>query len=272
MILFESRYLYWETNMPTKMLPSRQHIAQVVRTLRRERAWTQAELAKKLDISQGSLSQIESSRGSFSAEQLLLILKLFNVAPDRFADDLPDRGAQLQNNLARLGARHLYESDDVVPSVSVDAVNEVVGETLAEGDPRLVAALAPVLVSNIDRLPLPKLQLDLSRAGLERRVPWLCENVAQAIDSERKTAPPRPWVAQARRAALVIGVFLDAMKPPSQQLPFAWDPLDVAIRDMKTVIEVKEAASEISRKWHIITTLTPEDFARALRDARASHP
>ena len=255
----------------TEGLPSRQHIAEVVRTLRRDRSWTQADLASRLGISQGRLSQIESGGGSFSAEQLLLILKLFNVTPSRFADDLQDRGSQLQNTLARLGAHHLYESDQVRPSASFDDVNKIIGETLGEGDQCLVAALAPVMLSNIDRIPLPKLLLDLHR-GFERRLPWLCENVKEAINIELKTDPPRSWTKQARRAVVVIDLFLEAAPPPSKQLPVAWDALDAGILSMKTALELKATASEISRKWLIITSLTPEDFARALRDARAAHP
>jgi transcriptional regulator with XRE-family HTH domain len=253
-------------------LSSRERIADVVRTLRHERAWTQAELARKLGLSQPRLSQIESGGGSFSAEQFLLILKLFNVTPARFADGLQNRGPQLQNALARLGARHLYESDDALPGESVDNVSKLVGEVLSEGDPRLTAALAPVLVSNIDRVSLSKLQLDFSHAGFERRLPWLCENIVQAINSELKTNPPRTWSNQARRADWVLAQFFRATTPPSDQLPRDWDALDAGIRTMRTALEVQEAASDVSRKWRIITSLTPDDFARALRDARVSHP
>jgi hypothetical protein len=77
---------------------------------------------------------------------------------------------------------------------------------------------------------------------------------------------------QARRAVAVIELFLDATTPPSEQLPVAWDTLDVGILTVKTALQLKNAASDISRKWHIITSLKPDDFARALRDARASHP
>ena len=251
---------------------SRQCIAQVVRTLRRERAWTQAELAKSLGISQGRLSQIESGGGSFSAEQLLLILRLFNVTPARFADDIEDRGSQLQNALARLGAGHLYESDQVLPRDSVDDVSKIVGEALSEGDPRLTAALAPVLVSNIDRVSLSRLQLDFSRAGFERRLPWLCENIVQAIKSELKTNPPQAWSNQARRAEWVLEHFFRATTTPSARSSKDWDALDAGIRTVGTALEVRKAASKVSQKWRIITSLTPEDFARALRDARASHP
>lgn len=258
--------------MGTPRLPPRERIAEVVRGLRRERAWTQAELAKKLDISQGRLSQIESGGGSFSAEQLLLILKLFNVTPARFTDGLENPGSQLQNALARLGARHLYEGDDVLPAASSDDASKIVAEALTEGDPRLTAALAPVVVSNIDRIPLAKAQLDLARAGFERRLPWLCENLVEAIQSELKTRPPQSWAKEARRADLVLKLFLGSAAPPSEGALADWDALDSGIRTMKTALVVREAASEPSRKWRIITSLTPQDFARALRDARATHP
>jgi transcriptional regulator with XRE-family HTH domain len=253
-------------------LPSRKRIASVVHALRRERVWTQAELAGKLGISQGRLSQIENGSGSFSAEQLLLILKLFNVTPALFSDQLPDRDSQLQNALARLGAHHLHESDRVLPSVDVDDVGKIVSETLAAGEPRLTTALAPVLVSNIDRLPLARVHLDLCRAGFERRLPWLCQNIAQAIDTELKTDASRSWQKDARRVALVIELFLNAISPPADSAATAWDVLDANIRSKKTAGEVREAASEPSRRWHIITSLKPKDFAHALRAARVPHP
>jgi transcriptional regulator with XRE-family HTH domain len=258
-------------NVAADRLPSRERIAKVVRALRRERTWTQAELAGKLGISQGRLSQIESGGGSFSAEQLLAIFKLFNVTPARFADDLQSHGSQLQNALVRVGARHLYESDQVLPSSTGDDLQRIIGDTLSEGDPRLVTALGPVLVANIDRVPLSKVQLELSRAGFERRLPWLCENLGEAINTELKANPPRAWSKGARRADVVLKLFLAAASLPSERLPAEWDALDAGIRTMKTAVDVKNAASAISRRWRIITTLTPEDFARALRDARASH-
>jgi hypothetical protein len=70
---------------------------------------------------------------------------------------------------------------------------------------------------------------------------------------------------------LVLKLFLTAAAPPSDRPPAEWDALDAGIRTMKTAIDVQKAASAIARKWRIITSLTPEDFARALRDARASH-
>jgi transcriptional regulator with XRE-family HTH domain len=249
-------------------LPSRKRIATVVHSLRRERAWTQAELAGKLGLSQGRLSQIENGGGSFSAEQLLLILKLFNVTPSRFSDDPHDQESQLQNALARVGARHLYEIESVIPNAGVDDVGKIVSETLSTGDSRLTTALAPVLVSNIDRLPLTRVHLDLCRAGLDRRLPWLVQNLVEAIDIESKTDVPRSWLRDARRTTLVIDFFLSSIAPPAGSTAAAWDVLDASIRSKKTADEVREAASEPSRRWHIITSLKPEDFAQALRAAR----
>lgn len=87
-------------------------IAQRVRELRKERRWTQAHLAAELDISQGRLSDLERGNGSFSAEQLLRILRLFNAPITQFepAPSQTTTTAKLQNALARLGARHLREN------------------------------------------------------------------------------------------------------------------------------------------------------------------
>src|ERR1019366_7510455 len=127
------------------ILPARECIAKVVHGLRRGRAWSQAGLAGKLGISQGRLSQIENGGGSFSAEQLLAIFKLFNVTPSAFADETSDRDSQLQNSLARLGAHHLRENDRVLLGADADDVAKLIGSALTAGESRLTSALAPVL-------------------------------------------------------------------------------------------------------------------------------
>src|SRR5271154_2106763 len=98
-----------ERNDKEELRKARFTIAKSVRDLRKERRWTQAELAKRLDLSQARLSEVESGDGSFTAEQFLLLLKLFNVGTSRFAPNAGassghDREAQIQNALVRLGA------------------------------------------------------------------------------------------------------------------------------------------------------------------------
>src|SRR3989338_8398768 len=125
-------------------------IAAKIRDLRRQRRWTQARLAGLLGISQNRLSEIERGDGSFTAEQLVLVMSTFNLQLDYFSISRQKAGAELQNTLARLGAGHLRE--DLSPGAfeSAKRVDEVLLEALIAADsPRQVAAVAPVLVAQI---------------------------------------------------------------------------------------------------------------------------
>src|SRR6266850_6548601 len=105
-----------KVNHQGSLTKSRHEIADKVRELRRLRGWTQAELAKRLQLSQNRLSEIEHGDGSFTAEQFLLLLRLFNVAANDFVSDNRDRDLEIQNALARLGATQLQESAQILPS------------------------------------------------------------------------------------------------------------------------------------------------------------
>lgn len=260
-------------SVPDEKTPSRLRIGQGVRALRRERAWTQAELAEKLGLSQSRLSEIESGGGSFTAEQFLRILTLFNVTTSRFTGRGVDRAGQLQNAIARLGAHQLQEQNDLIPAEDLDEPMEVIRETLLEGEPRLLTALAPVLVSNIDAISLRKLYLDLGKVGLERRLGWVAENTLAAIRLAQQDWLPRSWSQSGRRAEVVLSTFLDATSAtvPVNGRPGHLDALDRRIRSKKTLEQVKGASSDISRKWAIVSALTVADFAESLRAASVSH-
>ena len=94
-----------EPDSPSLLRKLRGRVGDTVRELRRDRRWTQAELAGQLGLSQGRLSEIEGGKGSLTAEQFLLLLGLFNVGASRFWTAPADPEADLQNALARLGAR-----------------------------------------------------------------------------------------------------------------------------------------------------------------------
>ena len=174
--------------MPTRPISKlRASVADKVRRLRLVRHWTQAQLAKLLGLSQNRLSEIERGQGSFTAEQLLLILKTFNVPIDHFSTSKAPADLQLQNALARLGAAHLHESTDVLPTQNARTVGEVVRETLVGGQsPRNITALAPVIVLHINELNLRKLKAELAAAGFERSLGWVLENTLEAIRQERR--------------------------------------------------------------------------------------
>jgi transcriptional regulator with XRE-family HTH domain len=239
---------------------SRVYIARKVHELRKERRWTQAELCRPLHLSQSRLSEIERGDGSFTAEQFLTILKLFNVAASDFAPESLGQGSDLQNALARLGAFQLQESTSVLPSERLSNVGDVVREAIVASEfPRLITALGPVVIRNIDNINLKRLHLQLTETGLERRLAWLVENTLEAIRREIPGLSSVPW---RRLYSRVLGAEAQPSAAP--------DVLDAAIRSKRTLDEVAASSSPISRRWGIITTLQPEDFVEALRGARAA--
>lgn len=255
---------------------SRSEIARQVRELRKERHWTQAELARRLDLSQARLSEIENGDGSFSAEQFLLLLRLFNVGVHRFARSTKGsaeraREAQVQNALARLGAHHLHESQDALPGEGLEDAGRAVRETLLTAEsPRLIMALAPVLVANAEQINLNKLQFELAEAGLPRRLPWLVENVLNALDGLACASQSRGWARTCRRALVLLQNFLDALRAdPHLGSTGVPDMLDVNIRSRQSRDEIAASSSDISKTWRIVTSLQPKDFADALASAQA---
>ena len=264
------------SNTRSALEKSRATIAAKVRELRRERHWNQAELAGKLGLSQSRLCEIERGDGSFSAEQFLLILQLFNVSVGDFvAPSHRAQDAQIQNALARLGAGHLQESTDVLPSEQLEEVESVVREVLiAVESPRHVAALAPILVHHIDRLNLAKLDARFVEARLEPRLSWLIANTLEAVRHELAHVKARSWMGIYRRAEVILGSWLDFLTPADGSLrsdveskPF--DILDRDIRSKKSLEETRASSSDISRRWGIVSSLQPADFVEALRAARA---
>ena len=250
---------------------TRSIIANKVRKLRIDRNWTQAELAERLGLSQNRLSEIERGKGSFTAEQFLTILKLFNVSVTHFASERR-RSTELQNALARLGAGHLLENSEALPSDRLDEVADVVREVLFTADsPRQIASLAPVVVRNIDRVSLSKLRAQFSEAGVLRRLDWFIENTLEALKQELSQPLPKPWTQRYRRAEVVLSALPTLDLPPRGDVAGIPDVLDPNILSKKTLEEVNSKRSAISKRWGIATDLQPEDFVEALRASRAAN-
>jgi transcriptional regulator with XRE-family HTH domain len=244
-----------------------------VRALREERRWTQAELARHLGLSQSRLSEIERGAGSFTAEQFVAILRLFNVGIDAFTPGA-EPTAELQNALARLGATHLHENVQVIPAPRLDVVENAIRETIAHAaSPRLLTALAPVLVRNVDRIHLAAIATRLAELGLERRWAWILDNTLAALRGERGSDVPRRWALRYRRAEVSLVLFLDSVSDrlaePGRSRATR-DLLDPEIRTARTVAELEVSASEISKRWGIVTAIQPADFTAALRAARVT--
>lgn len=265
--------------MTSTLEKNRLTIARKVRELRRARKWTQAELAKKLQTSQGRLSELEKGAGSFTAEQLLVLLQIFNAPIGDFAGEPARPELQIQNALARLGAIHLQESLEVLPTAALANVHAAVKEALAERSPRILTALAPVLVRNADLLNPSRLLVELERTGLARRFGWLVENTLTAlarvpVGADREA---KQWSKIDRRAEATLGELLEfiahAALPAEHGRsgpPAPPDILDAAIRSKRSLDEVRRSSSPISQRWGIVTSLQVEDFLQALVAARAA--
>lgn len=234
-----------------------------VRELREARRWSQSALARELELSQPRLSQIERGQGSFSAEQLLRILELFNVGVDFFVPN-PRAGSPLQNALARHGARHLVASTTPVPA-RFDEPSEVVAEVLASPEsPRHLTALGPVLLRNVDRVSLGEVALRLAKLGRQSRLGWLLDNLSAALnDVVFVTAADR---RDARRLQTAIELFLPQLPRPSGDAPL--DLVDAEVRSAKTVARIEAKSSAEAKRWRIVTRLSPSEFAEALEANR----
>lgn len=250
-------------------MPEPQEIAQKVRSLRKSRGVSQGELARLLHASQSRLSEIEAGKGSFSAEQLIFILKYFNVPLSYFETTPADPGNAIQKALAHYGAAHLVEDRDLLPSERLEQLDTVIRETLLDaGSARWIAALAPVLVRNIDRLNLQKLHAQFLDYGLQNRFIWLLDNVAQAVREYLEEPLPRNQVIPLRRSLTALEAFQAWLNPrplEAQHLPE--DTLGPGILAPETRNEIRENSSELSRRWKILTPILVEDFKNALRES-----
>jgi transcriptional regulator with XRE-family HTH domain len=256
----------------TLLANSRKIIGAKLRELRTRRSWTQHELADRLALSQTHVSHIERGDASLTAEQFLEALKLFNVPASEFVVDGPDDPMQeLQNALARLGAPQLHVSDQRVPSERLSQAHDVAFETLVSGSPRLLAALAPMLVAQVDNLNVPRLSVELDRVSLRQRLYWVLENTIEAIQQESRSLTPvlaRRYRLASRRLALAMKL----AHGYEQMLEASFeDLLDSAIRSAQSITEIRRSSSAISKKWHIVTSLQPDDFAAALRASHAGN-
>ena len=250
---------------------ARTEIARKVRALREARRFTQGEISKGIGLSQGRFSEIERGQGSFTAEQFLELLKVFNVPVSHFSAEQKDPGSEIQNALARLGATHLHERAGILPSERFERAGDVVREVLVGADsPRHLTSLAPVLVRNIDRISLNKLQAQFLELGLEGRLGWLIENTLVAVRQGLKEALPRKQNTLYRRAELILGAHLAHIQSSGSEgggrgVP---DILDAQILSEKTLNEVQKTSSAISQRWGIATSLQPDDFLEALKASR----
>ncbi len=236
---------------------SSEAIGNKIRALRKARKWSQDELARKLELSQSRLSELERGEGSFTAEQFVEVLSLFNVTVRDFepAGSVRDSEDDIQQALARYGANYLVEPDTILPTEQLADLHELVASTLISPSPRLIAALTPVLITNIDRINLSRVSAQLAALGLQHRLAWVIDNSLHAISAPRWSA-----LRLIGRCTVVWTNFLTTAPRPDGTR----DVLDRTIRSTKTLEKVAASSSDISKRWGIVTAMTTADFVEAL--------
>lgn len=258
----------------------RLQITKKVRELRLKKGWSQAKLAELLELSQNRLSEIERGQGSFTAEHLVTILKTFNIPLDFFVKSEITGEEHLQNLLTRLGAGHLQESTNVLPTERIKNAMDTIREVIVSGkSPRLITALAPVIVQYAEPAMLNQLRYQLTDLGFFNRYAWLLENTLTAIARELSddSKLPKELKLQYRHASEVLqnllgfrGFNLSRFQPFLKNRKEIWG-IDEEIKSKETFREVQKASSKISKKWGIVTRLQPEDFVEALKHARKNY-
>jgi transcriptional regulator with XRE-family HTH domain len=249
--------------------PTRYFIGTKLRDLRKGRGLSQGELGKILGLSQSTLSEVELGQTSLSAEQFIQILKFFNVPASHFDPAPGDSGGAIQKALAAHGAHHLVEDPDLLPSENLTRVDAIVREALVSGEnPRALTALAPVIISNIGQINLPKLFVQFKEFGLENRYGWLIDNILGAIALTLKEAPPRKQALALSKAANVLQNHRDHVcaRETAHDILYE-DYLGLPIASPKTKNEVLRDRSEVSADWNILTTIQVQDFAKAIQES-----
>lgn len=265
---------------PIRQESLRAEIAKNVRDLRESRRMTQADLSERLGMSQGRFSVIERGQGSFSAEQLVEILRVFNVTVGQLVHEKAEVEASLHKALARLGATHLLEDARILPSEQLAEVESALREVLVAGQPsRQVTALAPVLILNVERVNLGKLWVEFKNYGLERRLAWLIDSTFEAVQAllpglSRKQATPLKKAERAfvlflhREGPRQIRRIPAAPLGPDKEWTLDLDVIGGPVITEKTLREIVAGSSEVARRWGVATDIQTEDFVEAVRAAR----
>ncbi len=246
---------------------------------------SQAFLARQLGVSQAWLSYVEKGEGSLTAEQLLEVLKIFNEVPQAFDLAKRDPEAEFQRALAQQGADHLSQDPRVLPSTLNQDVETTLREVLLDGrNPRQITAIAPVLARNHDKVDLKRLWARFVDYGLQNRLGWALENVAEALGAcasnlTSYNARPLRQAETALRNFLAVRVpltegwssALEAVGPGHASGP-GWEEalshLDVLggkAQSWKTVSNLWVAADPVSRRWGVVSNLQLQDFHDALK-------
>ena len=249
------------------------NIAFGLQKLRRERGLSQVELAKVLTVSQPTLSLIESGKGSLTAEQFLYLLQHYNLALDYFFAKKKEDNieAELQNALARFGAKHLRESILTSLSLRYRDVNELILAVLSSPlSSRHIAALAPVVLRQINTVLFGRLFTQLHELGQERRLFWFFEMLDTAFAlrwQDRLTTLQKRGYRLAMR--VITEEFELLLRQYQERHPSMEWRDDILVRGTTSSQSRNDSTTRdvIAKNWRIMTELKANDFYKSLVEA-----
>lgn len=248
----------------------RQAISDGIKKLRKERRLTQWELAKLLGLSQAHFSKIERGQGTISAEQLINLVQKYNLPLSYFTPpEKPSKYEEdpyLQNALAYLGANHLRPVPQVEVPKRLEFPEETILETLVASSPRLITALAPVIVKHCEKINFHRIAEKLRIHGIQNRLWWVIEGTYLALTERLKEAYLPTVLHQDYQKAFLL---LERKKADAvtAQEHLKEDELDEGLISARTVELVKKNNDKLAKRWGIVTRIKKEDFLRALKDA-----
>lgn len=256
----------------------RLEIVKKIRRLRQENKWTQNRLARLLGLSQNRLSEIERGRGSFTAEQFLLVLQTFSVPLRYFSSGhTVSEEKRLQNAISRLGAGPLQETRDLLPTEKLENAAAVIREVLtSSANPRQITSLAPVIVHQPSSLALNNLRLAFFGEGRINRLGWLFESVLKAVRNDLRANPntlSRKWKDRYHRTIVLLEHILQypgfAVRPLKNKPE---EPLEPGVlQSQEAFKEAKTSRDPTAKKWGVVTRIKTEDFVRSLRETRENN-
>lgn len=254
------------------------NIASGLQKLRQERNLSQVELAKVLTVSQPTLSLIESGKGSLTAEQFLHLLQRYNLGLEFFLPDSKQDNSEseLQNAVARFGAKHLRESASISLSSryrnAYDLIEMVLSSPISA---RYITALAPVVLRQIDHIDFNALFIFLER----RRLFWFLENIYAAFElrwndrwKDSFTTSQKQCYSRVKRTLkeqyeILISLYQEQYLELDPQSNWREEVLIRGTTSVRSRDTLKAKRDAIAQKWHILTDLTTGDFYDALVEA-----
>ena len=251
----------------------RAFIGKRLRDLRKSRGLSQGDIGKTLGIPQTTLSEIELGKASLTAEQLILVLKAFNVPVSHFDQSPGEVSGTIQKALVSHGASHLVDDHNLLPSESLVRVDAAIREALVAGESaRELAALAPIIIGHVGQINFHRLYAQFKDYNLETRYGWLLDNVLEAIKATLENKPLRKQALALAKAANVLQDHQNRVFPngvPTGSLHV--DYLGTPVLSPKTKTEIDRNRSQVSQKWNILTTIPVEDFVKAIQEAHVPH-